>query len=199
MSIHVKICGLRDRDTVAAAVSAGADAIGFVFAESVRQVSPSDAANAAAALPDTVRRVAVMRHPSNADWQQVLETFAPDVLQTDIDDFDSLDVPESIERWPVIREGHAALDGALPSTFLYEGANSGTGETVDWQRAATIASRGRMILAGGLSPNNVAAALADVTPWGVDVSSGVESEPGRKDPELIKRFIDAARAAGDPS
>jgi phosphoribosylanthranilate isomerase len=78
---------------------------------------------------------------------------------------------------------------------LYEGAKSGQGETVDWSRAAKIAERGNMILAGGLGPDNVADAIRAVRPWGVDVSSGVESAPGQKDPRLIQAFITAARAA----
>ena len=195
MSLMVKICGLRTEDDVQSAVDAGADAIGFVFAESIRRVSPEEARTASEDIPDAVRRVAVMRHPSNEEWLKVLDGFAPDVLQTDIEDFEVLDVPHGVERWPVIREGNAALEGPLPATFLYEGSQSGTGQTVDWARAASIAARGSMILAGGLSADNVAAAISGVKPMGVDVSSGVEGEPGRKDPELIQEFVEAARAA----
>jgi phosphoribosylanthranilate isomerase len=194
MSLVVKICGLRKAEDVKAAVSAGADAVGFVFAESVRRVSPGEAGKLARYLPKRVRRVAVMRHPSQSEWQDVLDMFSPDVLQTDIDDFESLDVPDSVERWPVIREGWAGIDGALPAVFLYEGVRSGAGQTVDWQRAAEIAKRGRMILAGGLGVDNIATAIRTVRPHGVDVSSGVESRPGRKDPGLIRLFIRAARA-----
>ncbi len=195
MSLMVKICGLRNAEDVKAAVDAGADAIGFVFAESVRRVSPGEASTACKEIPASVRRVAVMRHPTNEDWLKVFDGFGPDVLQTDIEDFDELDVPYSVERWPVIREGNPALEGALPAAFLYEGAQSGTGQTVDWGRAASVAARGNMILAGGLSPANVAGAIASVRPTGVDVSSGVESEPGRKSAELIHEFVEAARAA----
>ena len=88
MSLLVKICGLRKADDVKAAVSAGADAVGFVFAESVRRVSPSEALKLTQYLPKRVRRVAVMRHPTQSEWQEVLDTFSPDVLQTDIDDFE---------------------------------------------------------------------------------------------------------------
>ena len=195
MSLLVKICGLRKADDVKAAVSAGADAVGFVFAESVRRVSPGEARKLTQYLPKRVRRVAVMRHPSQSEWQEVLESFSPDVLQTDIDDFESLDVPDTVERWPVIREGWAGIEGDLPALFLYEGVRSGAGQTVDWQRAAGIAGRGRMILAGGLGVDNIATAIRTVHPYGVDVSSGVESRPGRKDPGLIRLFIKAARAA----
>ena len=171
-----------------------ADAVGFVFAESVRQVTPAEARKLTQYLPKRVRRVAVMRHPSQSDWQEVLDTFAPDVLQTDIDDFESLEVPASVERWPVIREGYAGIDGKLPAVFLYEGQRSGAGQTVDWPRAAEGAKRGHMILAGGLGIDNIATAIRTVHPHGVDVSSGVESRPGRKDPGLIQLFIKAARA-----
>jgi phosphoribosylanthranilate isomerase len=194
MSLLVKICGLRKADDVKAAVSAGADAVGFVFAESVRRVTPGEARKLTQHLPKRVRRVAVMRHPSQSEWQEVLETFSPDVLQTDIDDFESLEVPDSVERWPVIREGYAGIDGKLPAVFLYEGRRSGAGQTVDWPRAAEVAKRGQMILAGGLGIDNIATAIRTVHPHGVDVSSGVESRPGRKDPGLIQLFIKAARA-----
>jgi phosphoribosylanthranilate isomerase len=156
MSLFVKICGLRNAADVKAAVAAGADAVGFVFAESVRRVSPAEARDATRYLPKRVKRVAVMRHPENSEWQEVLQVFAPDVLQTDSADFDDLDVPANVERWPVIREGDPAVDGRLPAIFLYEGVQSGQGQTVDWQRAAEIAKRGKMILAGGLGIANAA-------------------------------------------
>ena len=196
--MFVKICGLRTREHVDVAIAAGADAVGFVFAESVRRIDPTAAAAITGSVPDNVRKVAVMLHPSNDEWQDVLAGFEPDVLQTDADDFDTLDVPASIERWPVYRESKNGSDPLLKkgsNRFLYEGAKSGQGETVDWSRAAKIAEQGNMILAGGLGPNNVAAAIAAVRPWGVDVSSGVESAPGQKDSRLIQEFISAARAA----
>jgi phosphoribosylanthranilate isomerase len=193
VSLFVKICGLRDAANVAASVEAGANAIGFVFAESVRRVTPRQARDASEMCPANITRVAVMRHPSDEQWQNVLDEFRPDVLQTDAGDFADLDIPENVIRWPVIREGEDVQE--LPEVFLYEGASSGSGETVDWSRAATIAARGRMILAGGLDADNVARAIAEVRPWGVDVSSAVESAPGLKEPELIRRFIGAVRAA----
>ena len=198
--MFVKICGLRSADDVTAAVDAGADAVGFVFhRKSVRDTTPEAAATAASATPDHVKRVAVMRHPSNDEWQAVLNGFAPDVLQTDFEDFASLDVPEHVERWPVHREkvtGPFLLGLKGPVTFLYEGAQSGAGETVDWGRAGEIAKNGNMILAGGLDASNVAEAITTVQPFGVDVSSGVESAPGAKDATLIKEFVTAAKAAG---
>ena len=191
--MFVKICGLRTKAHVDAAVAAGADAIGCVFADSVRRIDPGAAAEITNDLPDTIRKVAVMLHPSNDEWQVVLRDFGPDILQTDAEDFASLEVPDDVGRWPVFRE-----DGQEPpitGTYVYEGANSGQGATVDWSRAAGIAKRGNMILAGGLSAANVGEAIATVNPYGVDVSSAVESAPGEKDPALITEFITAARAA----
>lgn len=193
MSVIIKICGIRDAETAAAVADAGADAIGFVFADSVRRVTAAEARDAAAAIPAGVRRVAVMKHPSAADWDEVLDGFEPDLLQTDYADFAALDVPARIQRWPVIREGDDMAE--WPGEFVYEGRKSGAGETVDWGIAATVAQRGRMILAGGLAADNVGEAISHVRPWGVDVSSGVESAPGEKDVNRIRDFIGAVRAA----
>ncbi|MDZ7645362.1 MAG: phosphoribosylanthranilate isomerase [Woeseiaceae bacterium] len=195
----IKICGLKDRVAIDAAIAAGADAIGFVFADSIRRVTPAEAAALAAGMPSHVRRVAVMRHPDESAWRAVLREFEPQVLQTDAADFATLDVPDAVERWPVYREGGSAntLAGELPATFLYEGQKSGSGEPVDWARAAKLARRGRLILAGGLNAANVADAIRQVRPWGIDVSSAVESAPGRKDPARIAAFIAAAQGAFD--
>ena len=195
MSLVIKICGLSSAADVAAAVRAGADAIGFVFADSPRRVTSRIAADAARSVPEAVTKVAVMRHPSNAEWQRVLEHFVPDALQADAADFAALDLPASVAPWPVYREGGIEPEAAMAGPWLYEGPSSGIGKTVDWRRAAKLACRGRMLLAGGLSPANVGGAIAAVRPWGVDVSSGVESAPGQKDPSLISLFIAAARAA----
>lgn len=193
MSLLVKICGLSEARHVAVAIDAGAGAIGFVFAESVRRIAPDIATAICVNVPRHIKRVAVMLHPSDEDWQDVLQNFAPDVLQTDADDFAVLEVPESVQRWPVYREGQENPESG--GTYVYEGANSGHGQTVDWSRAAQHARRGQMMLAGGLGAHNVGAAVAVVRPYGVDVSSAVESTPGRKDSDLIRKFIRAARVA----
>jgi phosphoribosylanthranilate isomerase len=194
MSVFVKICGMTDAAAVRAAVDAGADAVGFVFfAKSPRNVSPAEAAGLAAAVPDGIRKVAVMLHPDPALWAAVQETLRPDVLQTDLDDFATLDVDAGIEKWPVLREG--SLPERVPDTFVYESVRSGSGTTVDWHAAAGLAADRRMILAGGLSVGNVAEAIGIVRPWGVDVSSAVEATRGAKDPARIEAFVTAARAA----
>ena len=193
--MFVKICGLSSAEHVRAAVAAGADAVGFVFADSVRKVDPAHAAAISNTVPDTIKKVAVMLHPSNKEWRDVLSAFVPDVLQTDNEDFASLEVPASVERWPVFREGQKA-PGAEAETYVFEGARSGSGESVDWTAAAKVAEQGNMILAGGLSISNVGEAIATVKPFGVDVSSAVEAAPGQKDTALIREFIKVAKAAG---
>lgn len=198
MSCLVKICGLKHVATVDVAVQAGADAVGFVFAKSVRQVTARHAAFIAANVPENVLRVAVMMHPTADEWEEVQMIFCPDVLQTDAEDFENLDVPDDIRQWPVIREGTISEDGELPNTFIYEGKTSGQGETVDWSLAAGLALRSQLILGGGLSQDNVAEAIRQVRPFGVDVSSAVESSPGEKDPDLIQAFINTVRATPNP-
>jgi len=196
MTTLIKICGMTDIAAVEASVDAGADAIGFVFAESVRRVSMRHAVEMSEYVPLQTKRVAVMLHPTADEWREVKDVFQPDVLQTDLADFEYLDVPDRIVKWPVLREG-AMLDGdALPDLFVYEGRASGSGATVDWQLAAQLAKRGNMILAGGLSTENVQVAVGQVAPFGVDVSSGVESSPGKKDATKIQAFIDAVRTSG---
>ena len=192
--MFVKVCGLGRKEHVDAAVAAGADAIGCVFADSVRRVGPGQAAEITRDVPKRVKRVAVMLHPTNDEWQAVLIGFAPDILQTDAEDFASLDVPEHVGRWPVYREG--GMEPPMTGTYVYEGPKSGQGETVDWTRAAELARHGYMILAGGLTAANVGEAVTTVGPFGVDVSSAVESAPGEKDTALINEFITAAKAAG---
>lgn len=193
--MFVKICGLATPAAVAAAVHGGADAIGFVFADSPRRVTPERAAELCRSVPPEIVRVAVMRHPSNAQWREVREVFGPDWLQTDADDLAELDLGPQCMALPVYRDTQTDEAHDLPSPLLFEGRTSGSGRTADWQMAARLAARADLILAGGLDAANVAAAISAVAPWGVDVSSGVESGPGIKDPDKILDFIARARAA----
>jgi phosphoribosylanthranilate isomerase len=197
--VFVKICGLKTAAAVDAAVAAGADALGFVFAESPRRISPAAAAELTRHLPAHIARIAVMLHPSVAEWNEVRDVFHPDWLQTDAGDFAALEIPDSIGQFPVYRdsgsEDFSAGGKKWPQHLLYEGARSGVGAQADWQRAAQVARQTCMMLAGGLNPQNVTEAIIQVRPWGVDVSSGVESSPGVKDPEKIVAFITAAKQA----
>jgi phosphoribosylanthranilate isomerase len=190
----VKVCGLTTPDAVAAAVDAGVNAVGFVFAESKRKVTPAQAAELARDVPGNIVRVAVMLHPSQAQLDEVWSQFRPDVLQTDLDDLDTLQIPAGLQVTPVFRTGRE-LPAVLPARLLFEGPVSGTGETTDWSAAAQLAARTQLILAGGLKPTNVADAIAMARPFGVDVSSGVEARPGVKDPAKIHEFVRNARAA----
>jgi phosphoribosylanthranilate isomerase len=190
VSLFVKICGVSDVATGLAAVEAGADAIGFVFADSPRQVSPRRALAISGELPAGILRVAVFRHPAPGEIDAVLEQLTPDLVQAD---YDTLGAVHDIETLPVYRDG---VDGVPDDArFLYEGPMSGLGQLVNLQRAAGIARLGEMILAGGLRPDNVGRAITAVRPFGVDVSSGVETSPGTKDPALIRSFVAAVRAA----
>jgi phosphoribosylanthranilate isomerase len=195
MTIWVKICGLTSADAVAAAVAAGADAVGFVFhAASPRNVTPAAAAELVRAVPPGVLRVAVTRHPTQAEVDAIVAGFGPDVLQSDAADYAGLALPAGLGHLPVLRTG-AAVPAVVPGRCLYESADSGRGATADWQAARALARRTEVVLAGGLSAANVAAAIGAVRPFGVDVSSGVEHAPGRKDVGKIRDFIAAARAA----
>lgn len=194
-SMWVKVCGLTTPDAVAAAVDAGVNAVGFVFAESKRKVTPRQAAELARGVPRDILRVAVMLHPTQAQLDEVWSQFRPDVLQTDVDDLATLQVPADLKVTPVFRAGRE-LPVTLPARLLFEGPVSGTGETTDWSAAANLAARTQLILAGGLKPANVAEAISIARPFGVDVSSGVEARPGVKDPDKIYKFVRNARAAG---
>jgi len=195
VNLLVKICGITTAEALEAAVSAGADAVGFVFhASSPRNLAPAAAATLAAKVPPGVLAVAVTLHPAQALVDEVLATFRPGVWQTDAQDFEGIDLPAGIERWPVFRDV-ARLPSVPPPRLLFEGARSGAGEVADWSQAASLAARTELVLGGGLTPGNVAQAVAAVRPFGVDVSSGVESAPGRKDAARIRNFILAAREA----
>jgi len=187
----VKICGMTTPEAVTAALEAGVDAIGFVFAESVRRLTPEAAVRLAVPARGKVACVAVTRHPSQQALDEILEVFRPDVLQTDADDLTVLRVPASLIRLPVLRGNPPSA--SVPARILFEGLVSGTGKTCDWSSARQLSRRTELVLAGGLSADNVVAAITDVQPFGVDVSSGVESRPGIKDPAEIARFARAAR------
>ncbi len=193
--LWVKICGSTTAVAVAAAIEAGADAVGFVFAPSVRRVSAAQAAKLAAPARGRLRCVAVMQHPEPDEVAEVLAGFRPDVLQTDAGDFAALELPVSLERLPVLRAGCELLP-SRPPRALFEGPVSGAGAVPDWTHAAALRAQGiELVLAGGLNEANVDAAIRTVRPWGVDVSSGVESAPGIKSAEMIARFVAAARVA----
>jgi phosphoribosylanthranilate isomerase len=193
----IKICGMTDARAVEAALAAGADAIGFVFAPSVRRVTAQQAEQLARPARGRALCVAVTQHPDAALLQEIFSRFRPDVLQTDAEDIAGITLPHGVAGWPVLRAAPSgAMTAKLPAgPLLFEGPRSGTGTVADWQAARGLAATHALILAGGLSPENVSEAIAQVRPFGVDVSSGVEEAPGRKSPERIGLFVTTARAA----
>jgi phosphoribosylanthranilate isomerase len=190
MSLFIKICGITELEAARAAVTSGADAVGFVFADSSRRVTPRHAVSISGELPASVLRVAVFRHPDPAEIEAVLEEFTPDLVQADHNTLEGFD---AVATLPVFREDDDEAPAGGP--FLYEGPVSGSGQLVDRGLATSVARLGDMVLAGGLRPDNVGRAIATVRPFGVDVSSGVESSPGVKDPAQIRSFVAAVRAA----
>jgi len=192
--LWVKICGMTDTAGIAAAAAAGADAVGFVFyAPSPRNLSVAQAVELQAAVPAGVRRVAVFLHPAATLVADVLARVRPDCLQLDLDDIVALDLPQTVECLPVVRSG--AVPATLPDRILLESVRSGYGERADWAEARELSGRREVVLAGGLHADNVGLAIATARPFGVDVSSGVESARGIKDPALIDRFVKTARRA----
>lgn len=190
MSLFVKICGITDVTAAETCVQVGVDAVGFVFASSPRQLTPSQAAAIAEKIPESITKVAVFRRPSSVDIESVLECFPADVVQAD---HDTITTVTDVDVLPVYREGEARDPAG--TRFLYEGEVSGMALRVDLERAAKWAKSGEMVLAGGLTPDNVGDAIDVVRPFGVDVSSGVESSPGVKSPEKIRSFVRAVRIA----
>ena len=187
MTLFTKICGVTDRDTALVAAKAGTTAIGLVFAESRRRVDLVTASRIADAVRGETAIVAVFKCPDPGEVDEVLRVVGPDLVQADQDHVQGLDVP----TLPVYRQGSPATpSGGL---FLFEGPVSGVGRQVASASARAMNEKGDMVLAGGLTPANVASVVADIRPYGVDVSSGVEVLPGRKSAALIESFLARAR------
>jgi len=205
--LTVKICGLTTLEDALAAVEAGADLLGFNFyPPSPRYISPAECARLAAELRKrgcSARLVGVFVNASAGEIEAILDGCALDLAQLSGDEG-----PELVQRlgkraFKAIRPaGPSEPDypaRAEPPAYLIDayrpGEYGGTGQTGDWRLAAELARRAPILLAGGLRSENVAAAVQQVHPWGVDVASGVESAPGRKDPDKMRAFIQSAREA----
>lgn len=199
----IKICGIRDIDSAHVAVEAGAKALGFVFARSSREVCPEKAKEIIKALPNNVLKVGVFVNASISSVKEIAEYCNLTTLQ--FHGKESVDYCQQFKR-PVVKAIKVAKDGRLfPDPVRYKGVvkmfltdtyqpgtDGGTGKTFPWKEVATIKGYGLVILAGGLNPNNIFQALSVAQPWGVDVSSGVETK-GRKDSKKIKKFIQEVR------
>ena len=222
----VKICGTTSAEDAALAVEAGADALGFVFwANSSRRVTPEAARDIIAGLPERVEKIGVfVDEDIERVWQVVAEAGlsgvqfhgheTPRLMKRFLERGRLDDEERTARTWvfkaiPVGGEPYSALryvDGAeevLKAVLLDSGggrAPGGTGKAFDWQAAANfvlqLGQRFRVVLAGGLKPENVGRAIALLHPWGVDVVSGVEKQPGRKDPAKVQAFVQAAKSVG---
>ena len=215
MSLWVKICGNTSLADAQLAADAGADAVGFVFAPSPRQVTPEQVAAITPHLPASIENIGVFVdadfatiaaavelagltgvqvHPGGPDalTAQLRERFGPKLRILRVIHFG-----EDAARQLSSASSDASIDGVLVDSRTAT-AVGGTGVAFDWQAArATIFSRGnslRLVAAGGLNPENVVEAIATLHPWGVDVVSGVELSPGYKDADKVREFIANARA-----
>lgn len=202
---RIKICGITSAEHALVAAACGADAIGLVFyAKSPRCVSAQQAAEIVAALPPFISVVGLFVNELPTEIERILSTVAIDVLQFHGDEsvafckqfarpwIKALRVKPDTDISAACREFEGSR-GILLDAWL-EGVPGGTGKTFDWQLAADTLPA-PIVLAGGLNENNIAAAIAAVHPAAVDVSGGVESGPGIKDADKIRRFIAAVRAA----
>jgi phosphoribosylanthranilate isomerase len=196
--VFVKICGLTNEEDARLAVEAGADAVGFVFWPlSPRVADPGAVAQFAALLPDDVLTVAVFRDERP---ERVLDVVrATGVRAAQIHGAGDGEIVVLRRGIPFVIEAiHAGTgleDRAAESPadlILVDAAEPGSGRTFDWSLVDHLPKE-RMLLAGGLTPSNVAEAVRRVAPFGVDVAGGVEASPGRKDPEKVRRFVEAAR------
>lgn len=206
--MFLKICGITSADAALYAVEQGATALGFVlWPRSPRFVQREDVARIVAQLPATVTTVGVFVNESSDEIARTMERTSLTAIQLHGDE------PAAYGgalAWPIVRSvtletaSTIALEWSEDTTLLLDAADpdrrGGTGEQVDWDAAAALARKRRVVLAGGLTPENVAEAIARVRPYGVDVSSGVEDAPGVKNPDKVARFLAYARKAmmGDP-
>jgi phosphoribosylanthranilate isomerase len=201
--VFVKICGITNEEDALLAVALGADALGFMFAPgSPRQVSQSDVAPILRRLPATITTVGVFRDERPERVVEIVNTLGLNGAQLHGRE------PASEVRWvrervPMVIQGFAAGDPGIESVLeghadivLIDAPEPGSGRVFDWALADGVPPGIRMLLAGGLTPENVADAIRRVRPWGVDVSTGVETAPGsgRKDAARLRRFIEAVRA-----
>ncbi|REK20868.1 MAG: N-(5'-phosphoribosyl)anthranilate isomerase [Actinobacteria bacterium] len=200
MSIWVKLCGMRSKGDVEAAVEAGADAVGVVMTQAMRQVNVSDAVGFVEAAAGSVTTVGVFYRPRRDFVEYVRDMVPFDLFQAEPESVSGI---EGIERLPVVHDRpdlEQAVERAFPAAdqgmVLVESAGrGGKGHSPDWSRVAGLARIREIVVAGGLDPATVAGVIKDLWPRGVDVSSGVESSPGVKDHRLMRNFVEAARQA----
>jgi phosphoribosylanthranilate isomerase len=206
MSVKVKICGLTSLPDAKSAVEAGADILGFVFwDQSPRRISLAAAAEVMAGLPPEVVKAGVFVNASPDEVFQAIHACNLNILQFHGDEPPGYCLQFGLMTVKAFRVRDASslerLKDYPTDAWLLDaysaGKPGGTGEHFNWDLAVLASQRGRPImLAGGLTPENVAVAVRKVRPFAVDVSSGVESSPGKKDPAKIRAFISAAKSQG---
>ena len=198
--MFVKICGTTTEEDALLSVAMGADAVGFIFAPSPRQVTPGHVSDIVKRLPREVVTVGVFRDEAPSRVVEIVNSIGLRAAQ-----LHGHETPEQAqfvkERVPLLIQAFPAGDPAVHRALEYradavmlDAATPGSGEVFDWSMAE-VPDGVRLILAGGLTPDNVANAIAQVHPWGVDVATGVESSPGVKDPVKVRAFVAAAKAA----
>ncbi|MBK5221991.1 MAG: phosphoribosylanthranilate isomerase [Acidimicrobiia bacterium] len=202
--MFVKICGITSEDDALLAVAMGADAISFVFAPSSRQVAAGHVRDIVRRLPPEILTLGVFRDesPQRVVEQVQLAGLAGVQLHGHETPDDAKWIRSRvgflIQAFPAGSEALRRADEWGADAIIVDSPTPGSGQVFDWSLAEGAPSGRRVILAGGLTPDNVADAIAKVRPWGVDVSTGVEAEPGRKDPRKLRAFIAAAKAAEVP-
>jgi len=201
--MFLKICGITRLGDALHAHQHGATALGFVFwPRSPRAMSPDQAAAIIAALPASVTSVGVFVNQAVEEIRRVIALTGIRAVQLHGDE--TPQISDGIDR-PILKS--VMLDEAVEASRAWPGGTTllldtsdpvrrgGTGVTIDWTRAGEVARRCRVVLAGGLTPHNVEEAIETVRPFGVDVSSGVETAPGIKDPDKVSLFLTNARRA----
>lgn len=200
--MFVKICGITTESDALLATAMGADALGFVFATSPRQVSVQTVQDIVKRLPPEVVTIGVFRNEHPTRVIDIVNAARLQGAQLHGSETPSM-VREVAEQVKIVlkavvagsREAFAASDYSADAILL-DSQNPGSGIAFDWSLADDMPRGTRLVLSGGLTPENVESAIAAVRPWGVDVSTGVEESPGRKDAVKVRRFIAAARRAG---
>jgi phosphoribosylanthranilate isomerase len=199
--LFVKICGVTSEADALLAVGMGASAVGFVFAPSPRQMSPTAVADIVKRLPHETITVGVFRDEAPQRVVDIANQIGLGAVQLHgVESIEDTQWVHARTRWTIkaFPAGHRNIErfgeyGA--QTLLIDGANPGSGELFDWRLAEGVVDPTRLIVSGGLRPENVGAAIEHLHPWGVDVASGVEASPGVKDPGKLRAFITAAHAA----
>ncbi len=204
--VRLKVCGITSAEDARAAISGGADALGFVLAGGPRQVTPEHLKTLTANLPPLVTRVGVFANHELGEVERILRECGIDRAQLHGDEDPAFVRSLGGRAYKAFRlrdgqDGMIEEIGRYPSgTVLLdahvEGQLGGTGKTCDWSLAARVAARTPVILAGGLRPDNVVEAIRIVQPWAVDLSSGVERRPGEKDPAKLRELSHALDRSG---